>query len=98
MARKTYSKGGKTCRVTFELPAEIGAAAVHLSGDFNDWSKQATPLVRRKDGRFSVSLSLRSERSYRYKFLIDGDTWENDWQADAYVPNGFGGEDSVISV
>ncbi len=35
--KKTYSKSGTTCRVTFELPAEIEAKAVALCGEFNDW-------------------------------------------------------------
>jgi len=28
--------------------------------------------------------------------LIDDERWENDWAADDYVPNGFGGDNSVV--
>ncbi|MCU4185885.1 isoamylase early set domain-containing protein [Acidiferrimicrobium sp. IK] len=98
MARKTYSKGGRTARVTFELPAEVDAETATLVGDFNEWSPDATPLVKRKDGRFSVTLTLATERCYRYRYLLDGARWENDWQADAYVANDHGSEDSILSL
>jgi hypothetical protein len=55
-------------------------------------------MVRRKDGRFSVTVALPAERSYRYRFLLDGERWENDWDAEMYVNNVYGTEDSLISV
>ena len=39
MLNKKYSKDKKTCKVTFELPAEVGAKTVHLHGDFTGWEK-----------------------------------------------------------
>ena len=98
MVRKTYNKGGASARVTFELPAEVEAESVHLVGDFNDWSEEATPLARRKDGRFSTTLSLPANAVYRYRFLLDGSRWENDWSADAYVANDHGSEDSLLTL
>jgi hypothetical protein len=29
---------------------------------------------------------------------VDENQWENDWAADGYVSNDFGGEDSVVAV
>ena len=78
----------------FELPAAVGAARVWLVGDFNGWSHRATPM-RREGERFVVELELERERSYRYKYLLDDGRWENDWHADRYVPNAFGGDDCV---
>lgn len=98
MLRKTPGKSGDTATVTFELPALASGATVHLCGEFNDWSKTATPMSRRKDGRFSVSLILETGRSYRYRYLVDGSRWENDWTADSYAPNEFGGDDSVVEL
>lgn len=98
MAKKTYTKNGKTCRVTFELPPAVNAEAASVCGDFNDWSPAVTPMARRKQGNFSVTLTLPTERAYRYRFLLDGERWENDWEADTYVPNEFGTEDSLIRV
>ena len=96
MARKTMNRGGMTCRVTFELPAEAGADKVSLCGEFNDWSPDVHLLRRRKDGSFGVTLSLPSGHAYRYRFLLDGVRWENDWAADGYVANAYGEEDSLI--
>jgi 1,4-alpha-glucan branching enzyme len=96
--KKAPSKNGNTCRVTFELPAEVGAEQVNLCGDFNAWSLSETPMTKRKDGRFSTTVTLSGGRSYRFRYLIDGARWENDWAADAYVPNDFGGEDSVVEL
>ena len=98
MAKKTYGKTTKTCRVTFELPAEVSARTASLCGDFNDWSPTDTPMTRRKDGRFSVTVPLPVDKTYRYRFLLDGNRWENDWDAEMYVHNEFGTEDSLISV
>ena len=98
MPRKTYAKTGASCRVTFELPAAVQAASAALCGDFNDWSHSANIMAKRKDGRFSITVPLAGGRSYRYRFLIDGHRWENDWAADAYVENDFGGEDCLLQL
>ena len=96
--RKTYSKSGENCRVTFELPTEVKAKKVVLCGDFNDWDKTRHKLKQRKKGNFSLTITLKSGHSYRYRYWVDGDRWENDWEADRYVPNEFGSEDSVVVV
>ncbi len=98
MLKKTYSKTGKICRVTFQVPAEVAAQQVALAGEFNDWDTGAIPLRKRRNGSFSVTISLRSGRDYRFRYLLDGERWENDWQADAYVPNAYGSDDSVVRV
>jgi 1,4-alpha-glucan branching enzyme len=97
MIKKTPRKNG-TVSVTFELPAQVVGDTVHLVGDFNEWSKDATPMTRRKDGRHSATVSLKAGAAYRYRYLVDGHRWENDWSADAYAHNEFGGDDSVVEV
>jgi 1,4-alpha-glucan branching enzyme len=96
--KTSYAKTSRKCKVTFELPPEVRAASAAVVGDFNGWSPHATTMTRRKDGRFSTTLTLESGREYRYRFLLDGERWENDWQAHAYVVNEFGSEDSVVKV
>jgi len=98
MPKKTYAKNGATCRVTFELPDAAHAVTASVCGDFNDWSAAAHPMIRRSDGRFSITVSLPAGRSYRYRFFLDGQRWENDWAADAYVTNDFGGEDCLLEL
>jgi len=98
MLKKTFAKSSKTCRVTFTVPAEVGAEEVHVCGEFNDWDETSHPLKRRKEGHFSTTLTLETGRDYRFRYLLDGERWENDWEADAYMPNEFGSEDSIIKL
>lgn len=98
MLKKTYSKDKKNCRVTFAVPAGIYAEQIHLCGEFNDWNETSHPLTMRKDGRFSTTLTLDAGRNYQFRYLLDGENWINDEQADAYAPNSFGGDNSIIKL
>ena len=49
-------------------------------------------------GGFSVTIELDAGRVYRFRYLLDGQRWDNDWAADAYVRNDFGGDDSVVDL
>ena len=96
--KKTYTKTGRSCRVTFELPPQANAETVALCGEFNGWDPAKNPMKRRRDGSFSLAVSLKPGEEYRYRYLLDGEKWENDWAADNYIPNVFGTEDSVVIV
>lgn len=98
MIKKGFSKTGRSCRVTFDLPSDVGAREVALCGEFNEWNPSAHPMKHRKDGRFSTTVSLLSGRTYRFRYLLDGKRWENDWSADGYVQNEFGTEDSLLDL
>ncbi|MBK7623470.1 MAG: glycoside hydrolase family 13 [Kineosporiaceae bacterium] len=84
--------------VAFELPAAVAADSVSLVGDFNDWSPAANPLARQDDGYFRTELRLPAGQRARFRYLLDGRRWENDWAADDYVPNGLGADDSVVDL
>ncbi len=92
-------EGGKR-EVTFVFPEEAadGAVSVHLCGEFNEWSETSTPMFQADDGTFRVTMLLEAGQHYRYRYLVDGERWENDWNADDYVPNEYSGEDSSVSV
>ena len=89
--------GHPSTEVTFEVPASAGARSASLCGDFNDWSPQAHPMSRLDDGRFQITIALPAGR-WRFRYLLDGHRWENDWAADDYEPNVYGGQDSVIDL
>jgi hypothetical protein len=97
---KQYLKRVSKCKVTFRLPKEAApnAQRIMIVGDFNKWDTTKTPMKRLKSGNFMATLDLYSNREYRFRYLIDGTRWENDWQADKYVPNSFGSDDSVVIV
>lgn len=96
--KKAYTKTGRVCRVTFGLPPEVKAKKATLCGEFNDWDEKSHPMKKLKSGGFTLTVSLEPGRQYRYRYLLDGKRWENDWSADAYVPNSMGSDDSVIEV
>ncbi len=96
MMRKKTLKSKPICKVTFEVPREIKADTAHLVGDFNEWNPAATPMKRLKDGRFTVTLDLAKDSEFQFRYLFDGTVWDNDWQADRYVANPYGGSNSVV--
>ena len=98
MLKKQYAKDKKTCKVTFALPDEVNASDAVLHGDFTKWNKDPVKMKRYKDGNFKASVTLKAGKKYRFRYLLDGERWENDWAADAYLPNSYGSEDSVVVV
>jgi len=99
--QKRYLKSRPVTKVTFRLPGEAveRAHAVSLVGDFNNWDPAANPMKRLKSGEFKLTLDLESGREYHFRYLIDDRTWENDWEADKYLPSGFQhAENSVVVV
>lgn len=98
MLKKSYSKTGTVCRVTFKYGNEEKAETAVLAGEFNGWSLQETPMKKLKDGSFSASLSLPAGQSYRFRYVLDGGVWVNDGEADGYVPNEYGEANSVLII
>lgn len=96
-----YLKSKPVGKVTFRLPPEAAPKArkVNLVGEFNGWNETATPMKKLKNGSFTATLDLEVGQSYRFRYLIDGKTWENDWDAQRYEPAPFDGtENSVVEV
>jgi 1,4-alpha-glucan branching enzyme len=98
MLKKSYSKTGTVCRVTFKYENEEQAASAVLAGEFNDWSLTQTPMKKLKDASFSVTLSLAAGHSYRFRYVLDGNVWVNDVDADGYAPNEYGEANSVLTL
>jgi 1,4-alpha-glucan branching enzyme len=98
MLTKSYAKNGKTCKVTFKIPAELGAQSGAVLGEFNDWQGESHPLTKRKDGSLTATISLEAGKEYRFRYLLDGDKWLNDEAPDGFAPNRYGGQDCVVSL
>lgn len=98
MLKKNYSKNGRSCRVTFKYPNEENGDTAVLVGDFNDWNLEAHPMKCLKDGSFSITISMEANRSYRFRYVLDDSSWHNDYEADSYIVNEYGGDDSVVTV
>ena len=86
-------------RVTFLLPSNLWADRVNLVGEFNDWDTMATPMSRnRSDANWRVTLELEGGRRYKFRYLVDGREWLNDWHADDHADNPYGSYDSVLDL
>ena len=101
MLKKKYVKSRKTSKITFEiadyeLPGNIEASSVHLVGAFNHWDPKATPMRYLKRGVFQATLELEPGHEYQFRYLINGEHWCNDSEADSYIPNEYGAENCVV--
>ncbi len=52
-------------------------------------------MKRTKDGTFWITKRLK-KGTYRFKYVVNDTSWVNDDKADGYVPNPFGGTDSLL--
>lgn len=99
--KKQYLKSKAVCKVTFKLSKEQAQAAesVRLVGDFNQWDLSSSPMKKLKNGDFTTTISLAKDSEYQFRYLLDDKAWENDWDADAYIPSSISSADnSVVQV
>jgi 1,4-alpha-glucan branching enzyme len=83
--------------VTFELAGRAESIRIALVGDFNGW--RAGPNMFKRRGDLEVaSVTLSAGRRYEFRYVDENGTWFNDEAADGYVPNRFGGDNSVIDL
>lgn len=87
----------ESVEVLFRFRADRDASCVTVVGEFNDWSTTANPMFDDGDG-FTTVVTLPAGRSYRYRFLVDNQSWENDWHADSYEANPFGSDNCVLDL
>lgn len=97
--KKVYSKGKPECKVTFSVSAANvpEKAVVYLAGDFNNWDEKSLRMKKSKEGDYSASITLPLG-TYQFKYNVDGEYWINDDAADAYPPNAFGSDNSLIEL
>lgn len=94
---KQYLKSKPVCKVTFSVPAE-DAKKVAVVGDFNNWSPKGSALKKLKNGTFKGTFDLPKEKTYEFKYIVDGN-FINEAEADRYQWNEFAGaENSVLEL
>jgi len=99
--KKKFLKSKPVCKCTFTFPKDAAPEAkkVSLVGDFNDWALEEHLLKQLKTGDFKIEIDLPVGQKYQYRYLIDDKVWENDWQADEYIPvPEFSTDNSVVSL
>ena len=97
---KKYLKSKPVCKVKFVAPEPLAKESkkIYLAGDFNDWQYQETLLKKQKNGSLATTLNLDTGGEYQYRYVLDGERWENDYDADKYVPSSVGVDNSVVIV
>ena len=90
------SDTSKTHSVKFIYQPLIGGKReVFLAGDFNGWSENHDKMEE-INGIYEKVLQLEKGK-YSYKFIVDG-KWTIDINADEFIADGFGGQNSVVNV
>ncbi len=97
---KKMQAGKSTCQLTFELPLDAaqGANQIQVLGDFNNWNPAEATAMKKGKNAYTAQVSVEAGASYQFKYLVDGQQWINDNQADRYVAGPFGAENSVLDI
>lgn len=83
-----------TIKLTLTKEQAQNAQKVAVAGEFNNWDKEANPMVQTLDG-FEVELDLEKGKKYQFRYVLDGATWINDPYRPT-VDNGMGEQNSVL--
>jgi 1,4-alpha-glucan branching enzyme len=95
MLKKRKFTKENVVRVTFSLPADVAREEVRVVGDFNEWD-ETERMKRQKDGSWRTTIALPPGREYQFRYLVDGERWENDPGADGYERNPYGTDNSIL--
>ncbi len=95
MLKKKFFKSKEETEVTFEFARE-DVSNVAIAGDFNQWQPAPMKYVK-KDNVFRTRIRLPKNQDFSFRYLLNEKEWENDYAADAYIPNPYGTENSVVS-
>jgi len=97
MIRKIFieAERGLVARVTFILPNSTWADTIYLVGDFNEWNRSSHPFQHGEEGTWTLTLDLEIGRCYQFRYLRDGE-WISDSQADGFVGNPHGSDNSLV--
>ncbi|MBN1661106.1 MAG: isoamylase early set domain-containing protein [Anaerolineae bacterium] len=98
MITKTHTARKNKIHVTFELPTSVSAQQISVAGEFNGWDTGLFMDRRHPGGNWMLTVELEAGRRYRFRYLVDGHEWLNDWYADDHVENPFGSYDSVVDL
>ncbi|MBQ9275771.1 MAG: hypothetical protein IJ228_13275 [Succinivibrio sp.] len=81
--------------------AAQGAEQIDLICEHNGWQPVAMKKQKNSTFRGSITVNVGEKVCYQYRFkytMPDGSVkYENDWDAERYAQNPFGGENSVFS-
>ncbi len=97
--KKQFLKSKPVCKVSFSVTAEnaVGAKSIQILGEFNNWNHSTISMKELKSGAFSQTINLEQDKEYQFRYLIDGEKWINDVDADAKTLNIYNDVNDVAS-
>lgn len=96
MPEKRFFKTRDDVEVTFTYDRPE-AGSVALVCEEQGWDALAMKRSARGKGPWALKVRLPRSRRIQYRYLVDGESWENDPFADAWEPNHIDGDNSVVS-
>ena len=92
-------EGDRQRLVAEELPGDAVQDEAVVVGDFNDWDEESHPMkyVKSRDV-WKRDVSLEAGETYEFRYLVDGNEWRNDEDADDAVSTPFASENSVLKL
>ena len=87
----SWENGDGEVNVTFRVDAQYEdvGSGVYFAGSMNIWSPTDSPMSDTDgDGVWEITFPLISGVTYEYKFVLNGDGWENDLPEDCTIPGG----------
>lgn len=94
----------KKVTIAFYITKEAaqGAAKIDLLCEHNGWEPVAMKPQKNGTYRGSITIARGIQDKYQYRFkytMPDGSVkFDNDWNAEEYCPNPFGGDNSVFTM
>ena len=76
------ARGSSDVRITFSLPVDDPPGPVSVVGDFNGWTPGRHVLVRRANGRRSVSVTVAPGAALHFRYLGEHGVWFDDPDAE----------------
>lgn len=95
MLKKRFFKTKNEVEVTFEWP-KANEDTLSVAGDFSDWQPIAMKYSKAKK-TFNYKARFPKNEEFQFRYIINGEIWENDPKADAYIPNDQGTDNSLLS-
>lgn len=92
---KRFFKTKDEVEVTFEMD-RADLETVDWACEINEWSPVPMKRSDRGKGPFRIKIRLPKDAAIQFRYRFDGREWENDEAADAYWPNDFGSDNSVV--
>lgn len=90
----SVEKPVRTVVMRFQAPH---ARVVAVAGDFNHWSVEKGLMKKESEGVWTLEVPLEPG-TYQYMFVVDGELWVPDPNAELYRDDGFGNKNSVLRV